>query len=332
MVAILLNVIEPPIEYGTATILTLTTNVSAMIFYTLDGGDPTPSSNVYISPIEIPTDQPLTTFKAYATNGIDSSPIYSKVYYPPVKLDLTHARVSHAVADVLTPKPTACGSRGDTPRVIYSQPPEGTQDGYNAVVVDQDGYGSDPKIYPVREYDEPIPTYNWEYSESNWKGETSIGNDIGTLPAKAKIIFTPPAPEQGELNKATFDPRSLVTLHYSDKPNENSDTIFRPYFWGEDMQTEMYGAKLSTRAFGDGASCPSGSFMKYYYNPTKNTITFYYYDNKYMRWIISEEQIKSMPSNPNQQNALYNFIGPSCGDRNHIYRGLPFGHGGTFII
>ena len=331
MVAILLNVIEPPIEYGTATILTLTTNVSAIIFYTLDGSVPTPSSSVYISPITIPTNQPSTTFQAFATNGTDSSPIFSKVYYAPITLDLTGARVPHAQSQILDQTPTACGSNGLNPRVLYSQPPLGTQDSASATIVDQDGYGSDPTIYPVREFDQPIPSYSFEYSETNSEGETSIDNSIGTLPAKTKIIFTAPPLEQGELNSATFDPRSLVVFHYSNKPNENSDTLFRPYFNAQDFSADMGGASLDTRAFGEGASCPSGSLIRQIYNSTKNTITFYYRDTLSNRWIISEEQIKSIPPNPNQQAALYNFIGASFGDRDHVYRWI-FPTKGTFII
>ena len=328
MTAILLNVIEPPIEYGLPTILTLTTNVPAMIFYTLDGTTPTTSSSVYISPIQMPSVIGGVTFKAFATNGTDSSPVFSNVYMPPPVLDITGARVPFAKANILTPRSTACGSKGDTPQVLYSQPPELTQNGYAATVVDEDGYGyvNNSVVYPARQYDSPIPTYNWQYSESDAEGQTSIGNDIGTLPAKTKIVFTPPSAEQSYVNKATYDPKALVIFHDSSIPNENSNEIFRPYFNGINRESDMYGSSLSTRAFGDGASCPSGTFLKYYYNPTKNTITFYYRDSISQQWIISTEQVKASPPSLNQP--MYNFIGPNVGDKNRVYRWMLYKQSG----
>jgi len=303
---------------GIPKTVTITTDIASIIFYTLDGSEPSVDSEVYTAAIPIPTNQSSVTLKVFATNGTDNSDIYSTIY----SADLTGARTFFAKAEILNPliKP-GCGSVGDPPRVLYSQPADNPQDAAGVIPVDFDGYGSDPSVYPVRQYDEPIPTYSFEYSETNWKGE--MGKDIGTLPAHATIVVTPPAPEQSNLNSALYDPRALVTFHDGTKPNANEDTLFRPYFEGEYLQKSMYGTGLSTTAASDGNFGPTGSLLKYHYNPTENTITFYYYDNRCCRWVISKEKIKAALPVPSQANPLYNFISPSLGDR-HVYRWMLF--------
>lgn len=309
---------------GIPKTVTMTTNVAAVIFYTLDGTAPTTASNVYTSAITLPTNQSSVTLKAFATNGTDNSALYSNQFGP----DISHIRVSHAkatVTDVISH--LAPGSRGDTPITEYAQPSDDPMDAANVTPVDQDGYGYEPSIYPVREYDAAIPTYDLTYSESNWKGE--MGADIGTLPAQTTIVYSPPPPEEAELNRATYDPRALVTFHDGTQPNANENTIFRPYYDGEDLEKAMYGTRFSTTNMKDGDMGPNGSLVNQIYNPRDNTITFYYRDNRCNRWIISKENIKSTLPNPRQQNPLYNFISPSIGD-GHVYRWMLFK--GTSIV
>jgi len=293
----------------------ITADIASIIFYTVDGSIPDTSSSVYTGEFHLPTNQPSVVLKVFATNGADSSLIWSETY----STVLTNARLPHAKVVIVNPNLNpGCGSVGDPPEVLFLQPADNPVDAAAILPIDFDGYGAGPGVdeivYPMREYDQPIPTYDIKYSETNAKGE--MGRDIGTLPARAQVVYLPPAPEEGNINKATYNPKSLVTFHDGTSPNANEDTIFRPFFNGEDLSTSS--SSLTNTNFRDSDQQMSGTFLRYFYNPTKNTITFYYRDNKNNRWIISEEQIKAVAPAASQQNPLYNFMSPSIGDR-HVY-------------
>ncbi len=299
---------------GIPKTVVITTDVPSMIFYTIDGSEPTTSSEVYISTLSLPTHNASAVLKVFATNGVDSSDIIVKLYSP----KLTNARVSHAKAEVLDFNVFAnFGSSGGPPLVLYSQPSDTPMDAAAVPNVDEDGYGSDPTKYPMRGYDQPIPVYDLLRSDSNYLGE--MGKDIGTMPPQAKVIYVPPPPEESSLNKATYDPRALVTFHDGTKPNDNEDTIFRAYYNGEDLTKSMYGSALGTTAAKDGDFAPNGSLLNYHFNCKDNTVTFYYRDSRQNRWLISKEKIKSTPIPLDQRNALYNFISPPIG-HNHVYK------------
>lgn len=310
---------------GIPKTVAITVSISSMIFYTLDGTDPDTSSNVYLTPIEMPVNLPHVNLKVFATNGVDSSSILSVTYAP----DITSARVSHAVATIHNPTAgLSCGSVGDPQETTFSQPADSPMDAAGVAPVDQDGYGSDPTVYPVRQYDEAIPTYSFEQSDTDYLGQ--VGRDIGTLP-KVRVIHTPADPEQGDMNKATFNPRALVIFYDDSKPNENGDenVILRSYYDGEDLEKSMYGAKFNTTMSSDGDCGPNGGLTRYLYNPRDNSVTFYYYDNRRCRWIVSRASISSMAPSPRQANPLYNFMSPTIGSK-FVYN-WHLWHG-TFIV
>src|SRR5271166_5257589 len=74
--------------------VSVSTNIPATIFYTLDGSDPTLFSTMYTGPIFLPFDQLLVTLKILATNGVDSSPIVAEVYMTDI-VD-SNARLPHS--------------------------------------------------------------------------------------------------------------------------------------------------------------------------------------------------------------------------------------------
>jgi len=293
--------------------ITITTNVPALIFYTLDGTVATTASQVYVGVITMPTWADSVSLNVLATNGTEQS-TFSQRYSP----DNTHMRVPHAKAEILNQIPTACGSRGDNPVVLYSQPGDDPVNAYGVPIMDMDGYGASPSVYPVREYDAPIPTYEIKYSETDQFG--NYGHGIGTVPAKATIIIPPPAPEIGVMNNPTYDPRSLVTIHDGTKGSEdpNDNWIFHNFFEGEDIDRGFYGADRSKLAFAEGDCAPNGSFLKYWFNPKDDTVTFYYRDNRQNRWIQSIEPVSLAGPALQQSNPLQNYISPNCGTA-HVY-------------
>lgn len=306
---------------GIPKTVTITTNIPALVFYTLDGTTPTTGSDLYTDPVSLPTNQPGVTLKAFATNGVDTSDITTQRYSP----DITHARLPYAKVQILTQPSTGCGTRGDSPtEALYSQPADTPLDAFGVTPVEVDGYGYDPSVYPMQRYDQPKESYPWIYSETNAIGE--MGRDIGTLPARATVIYAEPPPEESELNKATYNPKAWVTIHDGTQPNENEDTLFRPYYDGENVDA-MYGSRLGNSAMRDGDMMPNGSALRYQYNPRENTVTFYYRDSRNNRWIISKEPVRA--TLPTNQTPLYNFVSPNCGDR-HVYRWILFRS--TFVV
>ena len=82
MATINITITESPFQLvaGIPASIVITTNVPSTVFYSLDGKDPTIYSSVVVGPITLPTDRSFVTFKAFATNGVITSPIITQVY------------------------------------------------------------------------------------------------------------------------------------------------------------------------------------------------------------------------------------------------------------
>jgi len=312
MAVITLTVVPSTKEYvaGIPANVTLTTNVVSMIFYTLDGTEPTSSSSVYTGPIELPTQNSSVNLRALATNGVDTDARVNVVYSP----DWTDARLPHAKVTILSPLLSSgwCGWRGGPQESLYSQPASYTVDEFGVPNEQVDGYGYEPSVYPVRGSDEPIPIFDLRYSESNDIGET--GEDIGTLP-KVGIIHVPPPPEETDANKSTFNPRAMVMFQDSRKPDENDYIINRQFFESQNFEKYAYGGKYNNSAIRDGDSAPHGALLRYLYNERENTITFYYRDSLTNQWIISTEPFDPTSMDRSTRQPTGRYIMPNVGDR-----------------
>jgi hypothetical protein len=170
-------------------------------------------------------------------------------------------------------------------KIAYSQPHMGVIDEPGDPVVFQDGYDADG-YYPVRQETLNVPIFSLKYSETDSQGQTGPG--IGTLP-KAEVVYLPPDPEETKASSKTFNPRAMVMFVDG---REESDIVhlFRPYFWdvGYNAEHNRIGAFYETYS-SDGNRMISGSFIRSFYNPKDNTITYYYRDSITNRWIISVE-------------------------------------------
>ena len=295
---------------GIPQTVSISTNIPAMVFYTIDGTTPTLQSSVYTAPITLPTDQPNANLQAFATDGTDTSATVNLVYAPNISNDRLPRSVVTIVNQLLNPAP---GVRGDNPKYTYSQPASYTIDAAGATKTYFEGYGADPSIYPVVALDAPIPSDLIKHSDSDVHG--NMGPGIGTLP-KTSVLYVPAPPDRSDVNAGTFNPSAMVIYHDSRIPNENSDEIFRPFFDSENWERSMNGTKYGTSATRDGDGLPTGTFLKYHYNPRDNTITFFYRDSRTNQWIISKEEYKptsqanaarNMPANSG------NYICPNTG-------------------
>ena len=300
--------------------VTIEVTIPSMIFYTFDGSDPTTESLVYTDELELPLNQSSVNLKIFATNGLDSSEILSFMYSP----NISNARLPHSKVTFASNPPTACGSDGGTVKVNYSQPAGETLNAANVYNVYGDGYGFEPSIYPVREYDYNVPIFDYLYSTTDSKGNS--GKNIGTLPAQSQILYVPPPPESSEVNKETYNAKAMVIFHDGTKPNSNEREIFRPYYSGEDLEIS-YGSRLNTTNETEGNTAFNGALVNYYYNSKDNTYNFYYWDNICCRWIISKEPAREAISPVRDQKPYAELLGMSTQDR-YVYKWMPYKRSG----
>jgi hypothetical protein len=293
------TIIESPLKIiaGIPSNITFETNIPSTIFYTLDSTEPDENSPLALGPIQLPTDVGFVIVKVFATNGVDSSPIITQFYgdsisagrRPHDTVDLGDTSCKKATfpfgspAASLNPKQVFGNTGGQI--LDDGQPPRAT-----------DGYDGTATNTGVGFFTPPKSQYSFLFSETNYLGER--GRGLGTLPAK--VISSKPRndnnhPQSTNTASPLFNPRALVIFQDSREEQFDKDIprINRPYFDLENSATARDGALLTS----SDSITPSGGFLKAHYNPTENTLTYYYYDNRTARWIISKEPY-SPSSNP----------------------------------
>lgn len=272
---------------GIPKTIAISANVPSTIFYTLDGSTPTVNSKIYISTIFVPYNLTSVTLQAFATNGVDTSPIISS-YYTTNMVDfarLPHSSTTAQIgADVGSLYPF--GDNPVYPNVNFINPAESGLNAYDPALpsvsnaFDKDGY---PAAYSNLPFNSQ--NYNVVYSEQNAIGES--GRGIGNLPAEVRIQMKKPIPEESYHGSALFDPRAFVIFQDASTENPTDPPLInRQFFSLEDSDISRDGINY----YNSGLDSPSttGSFLKSYYNPRDNTITYYYYDSIANKWIISK--------------------------------------------
>lgn len=272
--------------------VSISTNLPATIFYTLDGTDPTLFSSIYTSTLQLPTNTPVLILKVFATDGVNSSSIITNTYETNVLGE--NARFPHSGTDAqpnstqallnIAPfgspsitstqhflGPAAAGLTVDDPSLPQ------TSTGF-------DGNGDATGFTNGQPLDIPSQSFPFLYSETDAEGQRGPG--IGTLPPN-KVMFEAPPPEQSEIGSPMFDPRALVIIQDLTSPPDPSvpPHINRMFFTLEDVEHTRQGNQF----FNSGLDAPpvSGSFLRQHYNPTNNTMTYYYFDSTQNRWIQS---------------------------------------------
>lgn len=306
---------------GIPSNIILDTNVPATIFYTLDGSTPTTYSFVVVGPIDLPTNSAHVVIKAFATDGVDTSAVITQEYIT----NVIGLRNSH---DTVILNQDCCNKAtypfGSSSSEMGELPIWGNAGG---VIVDNnqstrtaDGYDGTGTSTGAGYYTPPDTRYDVLFSETNSIGET--GRGIGTLPGR--VIYSKPRNDNVTENSSNtaspfFNPKALVIFQDSSEEQFDPDIprINRPYFDLENQAKARDGALLS-----EGAISPSGGFLKAIFNPTDNTLTYYYYDNRACRWIISKE-----PYSP-AQNPTANLSGMVSRSRGQgagkVFKWIPF--------
>ena len=179
----------------------------------------------------------------------------------------------------------------------------------------QDGYDGAGGIGNYT--DQPLSEYDIIFSDSNRLGEQ--GRGLGTLPAQVTIRRATEAPESTNNNSKFFNPRAKVI--FQDSTEEPYDPemsqMNKQFFSFENAETAKGGAYLFTTGL-EGNS-PTGSFIRAYFNPREQKMTYYYRCSATNRWIISKE-----PYVPAVQNTLDLGSGMIFGTNNKVFQWIPF--------
>lgn len=274
---------------GIPRTVTLSTNVPATIFYTLDGTTPTESSSVYTAPITLPTSNPSVTLKVYATNGTDTSAIISEKYGP----DISDVKYPRDTVTSTTPSPSQMdmfpfGDNSVTP-AVYGGP--------GGIIVDSPTIDNIPDGYDgnggrSNGTDKALSNYDFIYSTGQG------GRGIGTLTKVTIQVPQPVSPSTSStLDKAFFNPRAMVIYQDArDTPYDpNIVNLNRGFFSLQRTNVAKNGSPIMNSAF--DSNCVTGSFLRSHYNPRDHTMTYYYRDSDTNQWIISKQPYR--PSNAN---------------------------------
>ena len=302
MAVISLTIIESEeqVVSGIPKTITLSTNIPSTIFYTLDGSDPTLSSAMYVSPVNLPTKDPTLVLKVFATNGTDNSPIITTTYQ--TNMLGKNVRFSHSATDTQAQAATL-----NDPRPFGTQPnePQGhflgsAEAGLNvndptlpstSNAFDADGnpaaFSNTPFIGIASEN---LPVI---ISETDSIGQR--GPAVGFIP-KSKIQAPVPPKEESYSSDKVFDPKALVIFQDYTDPSKLTDPVDvnRMHFTLEDVEKTRQGNQFYN--VGPDAPTTTGSFLRQHYNPKDNTITYYYFDSSVNRWIISKTAYTPAPA------------------------------------
>ncbi len=263
----------------------ITTSIPATIFYTLDGTNPTLSSDIYVDPIIFPTYSLKVELRVLATDGLTFSPIIIEEYETNM---LENARLPHSATDAQAgsniPGLYPFGTNPIQPNAQFLSPGEA------GITVDNPDLTEIPSGYDgagneVGFTNEPynLENYSVVYTTRDAQGQPTVGN----LPANVTIEIPDAPPEESEQFSNLFDPRAFVIFQdYSKEDPDDPPHINRTFFSLENPETIRDGNSY----YNSGLDSPPvmGSFLRSHYNPRDNTMTYYYLDTHNSRWIISK--------------------------------------------
>lgn len=306
---------------GIPKAITITTNVPATIFYTLDGTTPTLFSTIYTGIIYLPTDKLNVIVSAFASDGTNSSPVITETYI--TSMLNANARLPHSATDA------AAGSNLPGLYPFGTNPLQPTSQflspGDAGITVDNPdlsatstGFDSDGNENAFTNQPYNVENYSIAYSTTDSQGQTGLG--IGNLPAKVTVETEPAIPEFTEQFTTTFDPRAFVIFQDLTKENpEDPPQINRQHFTLESDKSRDGNAYFNT---GLDAPPVSGSFLRQHYNPRTNMMTYYYLDTWTNKWIISTQPYVN--TNPNAGNLDGGPVGGRGPGSNRVFEWLPF--------
>lgn len=329
---------------GIPKTVSISTNISATIFYTLDGSDPTLFSTMYTGPIFLPFNQLLVTLKILATNGVDSSPIVVEQYL--TNMVDSNARLPHSATNAQSADAIAdnypFGTPPYQPQQQFLNPAQaGVTVNNPSLPTIPNAFNADgsPSNFTNQTYDST--NYQIIYTDRDAEGAQGTGliskgvsgPGIGNLPGNVTLKYpsdiqidpgqtSNQGPEFTDQFTSTFDPRAMVIFQDFSQENPNDPPQINRQFFSLENPERVRDGALYFNNGKDSTAPPSGSFIKAHYNVRNNTITHYYRDSWSNRWIIS-----TAPYQPNgtfDGNMAQMAMSPKGGGAGIVFEWLPF--------
>lgn len=315
LISLIIEESQEEIVYGFPKYLTVTSNITSNIYYTLDGTDPTYLSKLYINKINIPIDKLDVTVKIFATNGIDESAIIEKNYTNGSVTNVrkfqtgtnsqssTENQIKYPFGTNQYNPTTKFINIGDLQNVVYNPDLDGYSNGFDA-----DGYEAS---FTNKPFDSK--NYNIVYSTKNQDGSDK---GIGRLPAQVLFALKNQPAEESKMNTYLFDPKAMVVYFDATNQKETDPPLITSQFMSlEDT------SKTPAKVYSTGQDSPgiNGVFIRSYHDPRSNTLTSYYYDSVANRWFIMKAPYTPKPI----ENLSGYSIGRGAGGR-FVYQWKPY--------
>lgn len=265
---------EEKIVSGIPKRVTITSNIPATIYFTLDGTTPTTSSAIYTETLDMPDNVNSVILSAFGVDSYDvSGPILTQTFAADVsRIDI--ARITGSEGFVVSRADTG----DDTP----------------------DGFLADGET-PARFIDLSDDELDIIRSESGFEGigegtkiEVLVPDPSDTATYIDDDFTAYSTPEIAEM----FNPTAKVIFIDTRKDNE-VNPVLRPHGSLSDPYKEFGGHRIRNPA--DDATYVSGGFIKRFYDQKNNLMTSFYFDHNENRWI---KNVQELPQNIVSTNNL----------------------------
>ena len=274
MSTLAITLIESPTDLvsGIPEYIGFDTSSPATVFYTVDGTTPNSSSNMAVRNIYLSThwaDQwvlkknDTLTIKAYAVSGdIESSVLTKK--YTTGQLDINRTRL-------LNEEGVRVFSHGDT---VVSN-------------LSYDSSGDKSQVASVS-----FDSLDIKASETNSIGEATSGTSVSFINKATTKAGSDYSDISYVNNNYEFDPRAkVIVIDGTTQANSDSQVvriINRPYNSMQPLdkdKDDWYNDHLKQNP------TISGNLVRQVYDKSTGYVTFYYYESRDSRWIISKQKV-----------------------------------------
>ncbi len=304
---------------GIPKTVTLSTNLPASIFYTLDESTPTEFSTIYTSSIYLPRANTVI-LKVIAFDGVSFSSVLTETY----QTDLVSGNLRYPHSDTSAIPGSNIsnlypyGTNENQPNSIYLNPGGAGTNVYDpnssSVSGGFDGSGNANNFSNL-----PFNSENYEIKYSTSDSNNQTGRGIGTLPGQVNVLRESDVPETTEQFSSTmFDPRAMVIFQDLSKENPADPPQINKQFFSSERDVTRDGNAFYTT--GLDAPPVNGSFVKSFFNPRDNTMTYYYFEPWVNKWIISKQPFVA---NPNVQNNLSGTVSGRGAGAQWVFEWIP---------
>lgn len=257
--------------------------------------------------------------------GVDSS---SVITYEYVTSYLDNTRLPRASVEIPTQQaqnnilyPFGDPQSNVNIEPIFNNPADATIPVDDTSLSDQYASGYDQNAQDAGFTNKPYTVENYEIKYSvNQQADAETGPSIGTLPARVTVEQPTPAPEESNYFDLLFDPRAYVIYQDASKENPNDPPVINSQFFSL-INDNTYSD--GNQYLNSGLDSPglSGSFVRREFNARNNTVTYYYYDNRAGKWIISTSPYNQAN---NKVTSMSVSIAPPNKHKRFVYEWIPF--------